>query len=95
MRPLTEDELRTMFTKLSTYIGKNIQHLLQNAQEPHSFRLLKDRVYYVSETLLKQAPSLQGDTVLSLGTCIGKFTKSNKVRVRRHKIGRWGGEIAK
>ncbi|GMH60155.1 hypothetical protein TL16_g02986, partial [Triparma laevis f. inornata] len=81
MRPLTEDEMRTMFQKLSTYIGKNIQHLLQNKTEAHAFRLLKDRVYYVSESLLKAAPNLPADTVLSIGTCMGKFTKGKKFKL--------------
>jgi 60S ribosome subunit biogenesis protein NIP7 len=81
MRPLSEDEMRTVFQKLNDYIGRNIEHLLSNPAEPHSFRLLKDRVYYVSELLLKQVNSLPGSSVLSLGTCVGKFTKGNKFKM--------------
>ena len=49
--------------------------------QAHAFRLLKDRVYYVSESLLKSAPNLPADTILSLGTCMGKFTKSKKFKL--------------
>lgn len=49
MRPLTEDETKTLFTKLSHYIGNNIVHLVDRSEDPHVFRLHRDRVYYVSE----------------------------------------------
>jgi len=81
MRPLSEEEMRAVFQKLNDYIGRNIEHLLTNPSEPHSFRLLKDRVYYVSEILLKQVQSLPASTVLSLGTCLGKFTKGQKFKL--------------
>lgn len=81
MRPLATDELKKLFEKLSKYIGKNVEHLLKNPTEAHSFRLQKDRVYYVSESLIKASQSLPSDTVLSLGTCIGKFTKSKNFKL--------------
>ena len=49
MRPLTEEETKTMFTKLSHYIGNNIVHLVDREDTPHVFRLHRDRVYYASE----------------------------------------------
>lgn len=49
MRPLTEEETKTLFTKLSHYVGPNIVHLVDRKDEPHVFRLHRDRVYYVSE----------------------------------------------
>ena len=49
MRPLTEEETKTMFTKLSHYIGSNIVHLVDRNDAPHVFRLHRDRVYYASE----------------------------------------------
>lgn len=49
MRPLTEEETKTLFTKLSHYIGNNIVHLVDRGDAPHVFRLHRDRVYYVSE----------------------------------------------
>lgn len=38
-----------MFEKLANYIGKNIVHLIDKEDDPHVFRLHRDRVYYVSE----------------------------------------------
>ncbi|CAM9202208.1 unnamed protein product [Discosporangium mesarthrocarpum] len=81
MRPLTDDETRVLFEKLANYIGKNIEHLVNRQDEKFCFRLHKDRVYYVSERLMRQATSVSRDNLLSLGTCFGKFTKSGKFRL--------------
>lgn len=58
MRPLTEQETKVFFTKLAEYIGANIKFLLEREDEPHVFRLIKDRVYYMSETLMKLATNV-------------------------------------
>lgn len=81
MRPLTEEETKTLFLKLSEYIGKNIEHLINRSDERHCFRLIKDRVYYVSESLMKAAISVSRDNLLHVGTCFGKFTKTGKFRL--------------
>ncbi|CAM9178779.1 unnamed protein product [Ectocarpus sp. 6 AP-2014] len=81
MRPLTDDETKVLFEKLANYIGKNIEQLINRPDEKCCFRLHKDRVYYVSERLMRQATSVSRDTLLSLGTCFGKFTKSGKFRL--------------
>lgn len=39
---------------------------------------MKRRVYYLSERVLKLAENLNEDQLVSVGTCFGKFTKSNK-----------------
>lgn len=41
MRPLTEEETKTLFLKLSEYIGKNIERLINRSDERHCFRLIK------------------------------------------------------
>lgn len=71
MRPLTETETRTLFDKLASYIGRNIVHLIDRPEDPHCFRLQKDRVYYVSEKIMKIAISVSRDNLVSLGTPIG------------------------
>mmetsp|Transcript_13915 Transcript_13915/g.30236 ORF Transcript_13915/g.30236 Transcript_13915/m.30236 type:complete len:245 (-) Transcript_13915:887-1621(-) len=81
MRPLTEEETKTLFLKLSEYIGRSIERMINRTDERHSFRLLKDRVYYVSESSLKAAAPISRDHLLHFGTCIGKFTKSGKFRL--------------
>ena len=81
MRPLTGDEMKQFFTKLKTYIGNNVKQLLMRQDDPHCFRLHKDKVYYVSEKNMKQATNIGQDQLLLLGTCFGKFTKSRNFRL--------------
>merc|ERR1711973_935567 len=68
MRPLTEEETKTMFDKLAKYIGaENIKLLVDRSDGTYCFRLHRERVYYVSEKIMKQAkrckrkPDLTGD----------------------------------
>ena len=62
-------------------IGRNIRHLIDRPDEEYCFRLQKDRVYYLSETLMKAASSIDREQLVSLGTCFGKFTKTKKFRL--------------
>ena len=78
MRPLTDEELKIFFEKLASYIGRNIKHLVN---EEYVFRLHKDRVYYLSEELLRMsAPVARGDLV-SIGVLFGKFSRSLKFQL--------------
>ncbi|ODV96242.1 hypothetical protein PACTADRAFT_49624 [Pachysolen tannophilus NRRL Y-2460] len=81
MRPLTEEETKVVFEKLANYIGRNIAFLIDNKEDPHVFRLQKDRVYYVSERISKFATSVSRPNLMSLGICFGKFTKTGKFRL--------------
>ena len=54
MRPLTEEETKTFFEKLSKYIGENIKQLIDRSDGTYCFRLHRERVYYVSERIMKQ-----------------------------------------
>mmetsp|Transcript_8315 Transcript_8315/g.15418 ORF Transcript_8315/g.15418 Transcript_8315/m.15418 type:complete len:185 (-) Transcript_8315:5-559(-) len=81
MRPLTEEETTTFFTKLAKYIGRNIRHLLDRKDENYCFRLHKDRVYYAKEALVKKAQSVPRENLACIGTCFGKFTKTKKFRL--------------
>jgi 60S ribosome subunit biogenesis protein NIP7 len=81
MRPLTEEETKTLFLKLSEYIGKNVEKMINRSDERHCFRLMKDRCYYISEALMKAASAISRENLLHVGTCIGKFTKSGKFRL--------------
>lgn len=82
MRPLTEDETKVLFQKLAEYIGKSIEKLINRSDERHCFRIgSKDRVYYVSESVMKAASTVGRDNLLSFGTCFGKFSKSGKFRL--------------
>uniref|UniRef100_A0A3B3Q9H8 NIP7 nucleolar pre-rRNA processing protein n=1 Tax=Paramormyrops kingsleyae TaxID=1676925 RepID=A0A3B3Q9H8_9TELE len=81
MRPLTDDETKIMFEKLSKYIGENIKLLVDRPDGTYCFRLHKDRVFYISEKILKLATNISRDKLVSAGTCFGKFTKTQKFRL--------------
>ena len=50
--------MRVLFEKLQSYIGQNIAKLIDRTDEPHTFRLVKDRVYYLSEAQMKLATNV-------------------------------------
>lgn len=81
MRPLDDNELRTLFEKLQTFIGANIKKLIDRADEPYTFRIIKDRVYYLSEAQMRLASNISREKLMSIGTCFGKFTKGGKFRI--------------
>lgn len=92
MRALTETETETLFKKLANYTGRSLTQLIQpDADEDdskpsspssrHVFRLHESRVYYLSLALASLATCVSREACLSLGTCIGKFTKTGKFRL--------------
>ncbi|KAI9826379.1 MAG: ribosome biosynthesis protein nip7 [Thelocarpon impressellum] len=88
MRPLTEQETQTLFTKLANYTGRSLTHIIApppSSSTPDSdrpvFRLHQSRVYHVRLTLANLATSVARPNLLSLGTCLGKFTKTGKFRL--------------
>jgi 60S ribosome subunit biogenesis protein NIP7 len=81
MRPLTEEETKVLFQKLAEFIGRNIEHLINRSDERYCFRLVKQRVYYVSETVMKASACVPRDNLLSFGVCLGRFTKTGKFRL--------------
>ncbi|ORX33384.1 putative cytosolic large ribosomal subunit protein [Kockovaella imperatae] len=82
MRPLTEDETKAVFEKLANYIGKNLVHLIdRDEDDAYCFRLHRDRVYYLPLPMLHLATSIARPNLVSLGTCLGKFSKSGKFKL--------------
>lgn len=86
MRPLTDVETQTLFTKLANYTGRSLTQLIAPSEtgsddDRHVFRLHESRVYYVRLSLANLATSVARDNLLCLGTCIGKFTKTGKFRL--------------
>ena len=75
MRPLTDEEMQTFFTKLQSYVGQNINKLIDRKDELFTFRMIKNRVYYMSGAHLKLASNISRDNLISVGVCFGKFTK--------------------
>ncbi|MDP2435257.1 MAG: 60S ribosome subunit biogenesis protein NIP7 [archaeon] len=56
--------------------------MIERTDEPYCFRLQKDRVYYVSEKIFAMANMIDRKSVVGLGTCVGKFTHSQKFHVK-------------
>ncbi|CAH1773461.1 unnamed protein product [Owenia fusiformis] len=81
MRPLTDEETKAFFEKLSKYIGESIKQLIDRPDGAYCFRLHNDRVFYVREDLMKKAAHASRENLVSFGTCFGKFTKSGKFRL--------------
>lgn len=90
MRSLTEEETQTLFTKLANYTGRSLNHLIapppavngtSSPPDRHVFRLHASRVYYVRLSIANLATSVARPNLLSLGTCVGKFTRTGKFRL--------------
>jgi hypothetical protein len=81
MRPLTEEETRAVFEKLYKFIGRDIKALIERSDGAYCFRLHRNRVYYVSEALMRRATNVARDKLVHLGACIGKLTHSGKFRL--------------
>ena len=47
MRPLTDEETKTFFEKLSKFLGANIKYLIDREDGEYVFRLHRTRVYYL------------------------------------------------
>ena len=52
-------ETKQVFEKLYKFVGKNIKALVDRPDEPYCFRLQKNRVYYVRESLMKKATNVR------------------------------------
>eukprot|EP00116_Pleurobrachia_bachei_P005448 sb/3465710/ len=81
MRPLTEEEAKSLFEKLAKYIGENVKLLLERSDGNYVFRYHKDKVYYVSEDIMKRATNIGRKELISLGTMFGKFSKTEKFKL--------------
>ncbi|KAJ7980252.1 60S ribosome subunit biogenesis protein NIP7-like [Quillaja saponaria] len=90
MRPLDESETTIVFGKLFKFVGNNLKNIVgQNPSHEgpdsnpggYCFRLQKNKVYYVSEALVKRATTIARPNLVSLGTCIGKLTHGGSVHL--------------
>lgn len=61
-------------------IGPNVKQLIDRPDGTYCFREHRDRVYYVSEKILKMAETFGPDRLICVGTCFGKFSKTNKLK---------------
>lgn len=76
MRPLTEQETKTLFEKLANYTGASLKNLIAPLDDSpnadrYVFRLQGNRVFYVLLSTANLATSMARDNLLSLGICLG------------------------
>ena len=68
-----------MFIKLFyCSIAENIKQLIDRGDDAYCFRYHRERVYYVSETIMRKSLSVSRKNLVSLGVCFGRFTRSKK-----------------
>jgi len=82
MRPLTDDETKAVLEKVDKFIGSSVKLLIDREDGVYCFRVQKERVFYISERVLKVACNVPRDQLLMMGVCFGKFTKSGKFRLQ-------------
>lgn len=76
--------LDAVFAKLANYTGRSLNNLVaptEDQSERFVFRLHGNRVYYMPLKLANLAVSIPRANLLSVGTMIGKFTKTGKFRL--------------
>ena len=81
MRQLKEQEMKSVIEKLMKYIGDNVRKLIERTDHHYSFRLHNDRVFYAREDVITAAITVPRKKIISVGTCIGKFTKTGKFKL--------------
>lgn len=57
---LVTQETKMVFEKLYKFIGKDIKSMMERPEGHYCLRLHKQRVYYVSEALMKKATNVSG-----------------------------------
>ena len=57
-----------MFEKVYKFIGKDIKSLIERPDGLYCFRLHKNRIYYVSESIMKRATNVGGGPRLEPGS---------------------------
>ncbi|XP_033115219.1 60S ribosome subunit biogenesis protein NIP7 homolog isoform X2 [Anneissia japonica] len=55
--------------------------LIDRPDGTYCFRFHRERVYYVSELIMKRAANISRENLISFGSCFGKFTKTMKFRL--------------
>ncbi|KAH8889549.1 60S ribosome subunit biogenesis protein NIP7 [Thozetella sp. PMI_491] len=86
MRALQEQEMKAVMEKLAQYTGGSLKNLIAPLDDgPNAdryvFRLHQNRIYYVRLSIANLATSISRDALQSIGVCLGKFTKSGKVKL--------------
>ncbi|CAH8529377.1 unnamed protein product [Heterobilharzia americana] len=80
MRDLKEEEFKKVVSKIQNYI-KDVDELLNRSDDKYNFYLHRGRVFYCRTSLAKHAATVKKKHLLSFGTCIGRFSKTEKFKI--------------
>jgi 60S ribosome subunit biogenesis protein NIP7 len=78
MRPLTKEETKVFFEKLSKYIGRNVKELIN---PEYCFRIHLQKIYYLPVQMMNITTAVERKKLISFGTMFGKLTKTMKCRL--------------
>lgn len=79
MRKLNPEEAKKVEAKLRKYVGNNVDSLLN----PSCVLALQgQRVFYVGAELYKMAAPFPRDSIVAVGICLGRFTRSEVFRLK-------------
>ena len=81
MRELKESEASMMFEKITKYIGENTERLITRTDGKYVFRLIKNRVFYMSEVIAKMCPSCDSKKLIGAGILVGKITHNDHFHI--------------
>ena len=81
MRELKEEEAQMMFEKLSKYIGSKTERLLTRTDGKYVFRLIKNRIYYMSDQISRQCSTSEAKRLCGAGILVGKITHNNHFHI--------------
>ncbi|ELA42734.1 uncharacterized protein VICG_00049 [Vittaforma corneae ATCC 50505] len=77
MRILKPEEEKKVMDKLQYYVGDNVKDLLSE----YNLRLNNQRIFLVTDEILKACSQLGRDQIVSCGVILGKITKNENFRV--------------
>ena len=75
MRELKPEEAKKVEQRLRKYVGNNVDSIFNPT---YVLALQGPRVFYARRDLYNKAAPLPRDAVVSVGTCLGRFTKSER-----------------
>ncbi|KAE9601994.1 putative PUA-like domain, ribosome biogenesis factor, NIP7 [Lupinus albus] len=103
MRPLDEKETTAVFEKLFKFVGNNLKNIVDNPSHEgpdsipgrYCFRLHKNKIYYTSDSIVKRATNISRSNLVSVGTCIGKYTHGGSFHLTSEMSFLYGNHVLK
>lgn len=82
MRELKPSEAQIFFSKLARYVGTSVEDLITREGGQFVFRVIKNRVYYMSNEVERIAHPVARKKLLGAGLLVGRFTHHGHFHIR-------------